>query len=289
MKSSTYLPVGDDILVPSCPLDVAELVHVRDAAPGATHHRQGVPIQHPRHVEPKEHLHVFHLGGEGGRAALHAAHRFALQVVEPLEVFLREGSDLLPAQPASCRAEGFSPFNHPNFVASERGIRFTASNNISLQINLSHLYAAVIITHLPAEPSRDQNTLMTAGEKNEGAISQQGLCSTVPLSPHPHRTHNPTLRLNTSSQQRKKAGLGHQDKLTAASFKSACGSVDAAFSPSGANVGAAEHGPGTSKTRRQQGSSMTCIFTLRCLSCSGQVQACGAEVLDIWKPFKRLL
>lgn len=102
MKSSAYLPVGDDVLVPLCPLDVADLVHVWDAAPGATHHGQGVRVQRPRDIEPKEHLHVFHLGGEGGRAALHSACRFALQVVEPLEVFLREGSDLLPAQPASC-------------------------------------------------------------------------------------------------------------------------------------------------------------------------------------------
>lgn len=60
---------------------------------------------------------------------------------------------------------------------------------------------------------------------------------------------------------RTRAKVSCSHALTVASFKSTCGSVEGEISPSGVNVGAGEHGPGTSETKTQQESSMTCIFT----------------------------
>lgn len=67
------------------------ILNVWDPTPRGTHHLQCGRVQRARHVQPEEFLHVFDLGGEGGRAPLGATARLNLQVVEALEVVLREG------------------------------------------------------------------------------------------------------------------------------------------------------------------------------------------------------
>lgn len=67
------------------------LLDVWDPTPRGAHHLQRVQVQRACYVEPEEHLHVFDLGGKGGRAPLDATARLSLQVVEALEIVLQEG------------------------------------------------------------------------------------------------------------------------------------------------------------------------------------------------------
>lgn len=56
------------------------------------------------------------------------------------------------------------------------------------------------------------------------------------------------------------------------------------------SVGAVKHGPGMSKTKTQQESSMTCILqTSHYMNCSGPAKHIGMDVGLMRKPFKWLL
>lgn len=82
------------------------ILNVWDPTPRGRHHLQRVCVQRARHVEPEEYLHVFDLGGEGGRAPLGATARLSLQVVEALEVVLQEGLTSMPDGSCGCREPG---------------------------------------------------------------------------------------------------------------------------------------------------------------------------------------
>jgi len=82
--------VGDDTLAPAGPLAVVVVLHVGHPAARGPHHAQGLRVQDAGGVEPKEHLHVLQLRGEGGlQAALPAAQEgISVQVVVLLQVGL---------------------------------------------------------------------------------------------------------------------------------------------------------------------------------------------------------